>query len=415
VGDDKAVVVTLSGGGQEKAKLLVGKSQGPSTFVRLPGKPEVYATSGFVRSLVDKDASVWRAKTITDLRKDDLTEITVKTPAGKVVLAAKEAPAEAAPPETASGDKPAAKKPAKKSWAIKESSIPIEKPDDSLVSSVAAGLTNMRTNDFADDKKPEEAGMNSPRGEVTAKTRDGKTITLLIGNKTDKDESYLQVKDQPQIFIVKNWSVDRYLTSPRNFGDKRLLDFKVEDVLAVEIKGVEGGDVEVTQEGVNWRMAKPKQGIADATRMKGLAQAMGRLTAGAFVEDTSAKTGLDKATKEVVVKLKGDKSYTLKIGATVDDKPNADYYAQVVGQKDVVKLRRFNVNTLLKKGKELEQGAAPPPRPPGAPGAGPAHGALGPMGPNGKMTPEQRAKIMEALKAKGIGVGPRPTGIPGHP
>jgi hypothetical protein len=85
VGDDKAVVLTVWGGGQQKARLLVGKVSGPSTMTRLPGKPEVYATGGFVRSLVDKEVTVWRSKVITDVKREDLSEITVKTAAGQVV------------------------------------------------------------------------------------------------------------------------------------------------------------------------------------------------------------------------------------------------------------------------------------------------------------------------------------------
>jgi hypothetical protein len=406
VSEDKAIVLTVLNGETEKARLWVGKANGASTFTRLPGKTDVYATGGFIRSLVDKDPSVWRSKVITDIKKDDLAEISVKTEAGTVVLAAHHTDP-AAPPAAKTGDKPAGTRPGKIDWSVKESPIKTDKLDEGLVQSVAAGMSGLRTNEFADSKKPEECGLDKPRSEVTAKLKDGKTVTLLIGAKTDKDESYVQVKDRPQIFVVKNFIVERYLTTPKNFGHKGLFSFTPDEVLAITIKGVEGGDVEITQEGVNWRMAKPKVGLADATKMKAMAASLGRLTAAAFVEDASAKTGLDKSTKEVVIKLKNT-THTLKIGDQVEDKPAADFYAQVVGSKDVVKLRRFNVNSLLKKGPELEMGAAPT-RPPGMHGMPGMPGMPGPHGPGPAVSgpvptvstsdkAAQRAKLIEAIK-----------------
>ena len=65
--DDKSGihVVAKAKGGKVLADLIVGKSTGPGTMVRLPGKDEVWQASGISRYLFDKAPADWRDKSIT--------------------------------------------------------------------------------------------------------------------------------------------------------------------------------------------------------------------------------------------------------------------------------------------------------------------------------------------------------------
>ena len=92
---------------------------------------------------------------------------------------------------------------------------------------------------------------------------------------------------------------------------------------------------------------------------------------GSFFTDRAAKTGLDKPRATITVETAGGKA-TVKVGALTTD--SGDYYVQKDGSKDVVLVKRFAVDRLLKKPADLA------PTLPGAPHPG------GPM-PPGQLPP----------------------------
>ncbi len=351
VNDQKGILLTLSGGGKEKVKLIVGKATGANAMLRLAGKPEVYQGPNILRAMVDKDVKSWRDKVITEFPYADAAEVEIKTAAGSVVL---------------ERGKPEDKNTVGKRWLLKQSPVKLDKIDESQVINIVTSLSSFRTADFADGKTPEQAGLTQPRATVTVKLKDGKSITVHFGTR-EKDETYVQVEGQPQIFQIRNWNADRFVVTPKNLADKTLFSFDPDTVTSIHIKGVEPAEFEATHEGVNWRIGKPKFAVGDAEKLKSYARSFAKLQCASFEEDPKAATGLDKGYKEITVKTKDGKTHVLRIGHQLEPKSTGDYYAQVVGSHDVVRLRKFTAESLLKKASDLEQGAKPasaPPLPP---------------------------------------------------
>src|SRR5262249_22843623 len=126
--DDKGIKVAVKKGSATVADLIIGKSMGANTLVRLPNKDEVWQGLGSFRYNFDRDTTNWRDKTIVKVDQADVEKIEVKGKDGGSVVAKKD------------GDK----------WTVAESSLPIPKLDNTVPAGIVSALASWTTNDFAD-------------------------------------------------------------------------------------------------------------------------------------------------------------------------------------------------------------------------------------------------------------------------
>src|SRR5450759_3820995 len=217
LGDD-ALRVTVKKGDKPLADLRIGKTTNQMTMVRLEGKADVWATTGFFKNQFDKDPNAWRDKSIVAVDEKDAEKLQVATKSGQKIVLSKPAARDAGPaPE----------------WQVVESSVKVEPFDKSVAAGVVSQLVTWKANDFADDAKPEQTGLATPELTVTVGLRSGKQLTVLVGNKKGEDEWYVKLADQPQVFVVKKFNLDRMNKRPIDYRDKTICNLKADELTEV--------------------------------------------------------------------------------------------------------------------------------------------------------------------------------------
>ena len=363
--DDKSGIhmVVKAKGGKVLADLIVGKSTGPGTMVRPMGKDEIWQASGISRYLFDKAAGDWRDKSVTTFTLAD---------AERIEVAAKDG-------AKASLKKTGAKVGTEDGWSVVESSVKIDKIDNSVANGVASALSIWKANDFADGVKLADAGLEPPALTVTVGLKGDKKVTVLIGNKKGEDEYYVKTPEAPQVFILKKYNVDRAMKRPIEFRDKTLCDIADSDVAEI---AVTRGDNSYTlvKSGSEWKATKPAKLDLDTAKIT-FASAFKEWKAQSFAEDATAKTnGLAKPQAVITAKGKAKgATCTIKVGDETKDKLN--YYVMSATQPDVYLAPKWNVDRVMVKVADLKKGSAAAP-PAGGPGPGGMPVAAGnPHGP----------------------------------
>ena len=335
VADGKgAHLVVKDASGKALADLLIGKSVGGFTMVRVVGKNEVWQATGIFPYTIAREPKMWRDHTIFDFAPADVDKLTVESPGQKLVL------------EKLPADKD---KPNDTQWKIVESQGAAPKAGDVLdmhqASATVQGLASLHAADFADDKKKDDVIGKGEAMTFTAMAK-GQAHTLYVGEQK-ADDLYLATADQPTVFTIKKYSVDRITRRPIDFRDKTLAKVKVADLAGLDITdGTE--TTTLTQKDGKWTAAK---GTVDDAKVKPVVSAFENLQADSFSDERDpAKTGLAKPTGQVVVHGKDKQTITIKVGAATKD---GDYYVTKVGSPDVFRIKKYAVDRWLKKPADL--------------------------------------------------------------
>jgi hypothetical protein len=342
--DDKSGIhmVAKGKGGKVLADLIVGKTTGPGTMVRVPGKDEVWQATGISKYMFDKSAADWRDKSITTFTSGDAEQVEVTTKdGGKTIV-----------------KKTGAKAGNDDAWAVVESSVKIDKLDNSIPGGIASALSMWKAQDFADGVKLADAGLEPPVMTVTTSLKGGKKVTALVGNKKGDDEYYVKTPESPQVFVVKKYNAERVLKRPIEFRDKTLCDVPDSDVTEI---AVNHGDNSYTIEksGSDWKATKPAKLEVDSSKVT-FASAFKEWKAQSFAEDATPKTnGLAKPQATITAKGKGKPpaTCTIKVGDETKDKLN--YYVMTGKGSDVFLAPKWNVDRVMVKLDDLKKGAAP--------------------------------------------------------
>lgn len=337
VDDKDGIHVVVKHDAQVLADLIVGKSVGAGTMVRLPGKNEIWQANGINRYLVDKPAADWRDKSISTFTVGDAEKLNVTAKDGAKVALKKTGTKEG------SEDK----------WQVVDSSVKIDKLDNATANGVVSSLSSWKANDFADGVKLADAGLEPPALTITVGLKDGKSITVLIGGKKGEDEVYAKKSDAPQVFLVKKYNVERIAKAPIEFRDKTLCNIDGADVTEVSVAG---GDkaYALVKSGTDWKATKPKMDV-DASKVTPITNAFKEWKATSFAEDQSAKAdGLAKA-KLITAKSK-DKGAPLcqvKVGDETKDKQS--YFVTAGKGTDVMLAPKWSVDRILVKPDDLKK------------------------------------------------------------
>ncbi len=339
------VKVTTAGGATE---FLLGQTMSGFTMFRLAGKDEVWQADRLFPYAANKAPKEWRDHAVLDGDAKSFEKLTVEVPAGARI-------------ELARDDK---------TWKLTSSTGDAPKPgepfDASMPNTIATGLAGLRAIDFSDGKTPKDAGLEPPRLVVSVQGK-GKQ-SLEIGG-AQADDIFVRKAGEPTIYLVKKYMLDRVLYRPVDFRDKTLLNHKADEVAQLQV--TQGKDVTtlVAKDGA-WKLPT---GATDPNKAKALVGGVESLVGSSIVTDKAAKTGLDQPRATIVVSRKDGKKATVKIGALTSDQ--AEYYAARDGSKDVVLVKKFAIDRVLKKPTDLAPGPPPGmPAGPGMPGAGMPHG-----------------------------------------
>ena len=338
LGDD-GLRVAVKKGEKVVADLRIGKTTNQMTMVRLEGKNEVWAVSNLFKYQFDKDTSAWRDKTITTFEEKDAEQLEVATKSGAKIVLRKPAPTDAGPAPD---------------WQVVESSVKVEPFDKSVATGVVSQLATWKANDFADEAKPEDTGLDSPSLTATVTLRNGKQQTALVGNKKGEEDWYVKLADKPQVFLVKKYNLERMNKRPIEYRDKTICNLKADELTEVAVTH-DKDSYTLAKSGNAWKATKPASFTADDSKFSNITNAFADWKGQGFAEDGSPKTsGLAKPKATIVAKssVKGH-GCQFKVGDETSDKAN--YFVQVGAQPDIVLVPKWSIDRVLLKLDDLKK------------------------------------------------------------
>ncbi len=342
---DASLRVKIRKGETVLADLRLGKVTSDQVLVRLEGKDEVWAMKGVSKYQWDKDTTAWRDKHVTTFEEKDAAKIEVNSKTrGRMVMSRPE-PSDAGPaPE----------------WRIVESSVKVEPFDKSAASELVGGMAGLTADDFADDAKPEDTGLDAPENAVTVTLRNGKEHKILIGlKKKDKDDTYVKLADNPQVFVLGKYNAGRINKRPIDFRDKAMCNLTSDEITEVSVTREKDSFVLSKTPGKTgddaWKLTKPAGVTLDTSKVSGILSGLSDWKANRYADDNNLKAvGLDKP-KTVVSAKSNVKGHGCLVKIGNETKDNTYLYAVANNQADVVEATKWSIDRIAVKLDDLKK------------------------------------------------------------
>jgi hypothetical protein len=342
---DTGLRVKIKKGETILADLHVGKVANDQLMIRLEGKDDVWAMTGVSKYQWDKDTTAWRDKHITTFDEKDAAKIEVVSKTrGRMVLS-RPAPGDAGPaPE----------------WRIVESSVKVEPFDKAAATELVNGFTSLLADDFGDGAKPEETGLDSPENTVTISLHNGKEYKVLMGlKKKDKDDTFIKLADNPQVFVVSKYSAGRINKRPIDFRDKTMCNLTSAEITEVSVTREKDSFVLTKTPGKTgddaWKLSKPSGVTLDTSKVNNILSAFSDWKANGYADDNALKTvGLDKP--KITISAKSNvKGHSCLVKSGNEAKDNSYVYAVANGQPDVLQATKWTVERIAAKLDDLKK------------------------------------------------------------
>jgi hypothetical protein len=326
VDEKNGIRVVASDGAKPLLDFTLGKTIDDFTMLRPTGKDQVYQAVGALRFVFDREVKNWRKRAIIEVKQEEVRKLEVSSGGATTILSRAD---EKAP------------------WKVEkvEGGAAIEKLDESTVSTLLSAFYSLSAFDFADGITPEKSGLDKPTASVTAHLKSGPPVTLLIGARRE-DDTWVQKKGEPQVFVIKKYSVENLVRRPIDFRDKTVLSLKADEIVGLAFehrKEKEKEAVKLTLKGKDWLSGSGKP-LPDSSKVKGAAEALAALKAEGFASATAEELGMDAPewTVEIVMKDRG--KHSLSVGAKEKD---GFYGLALKGQKDLYVLRKHVLDRFL--------------------------------------------------------------------
>ena len=337
---DKAARVVARKGDKVLADFRVGKTTNNLTLVRLEGKDEVWQAIGSIKFQLDKEAAGWRDKSITTFDQNAVERLEITSADGGKLTMVR--------PSVGDGGAPA-------DFKIADSSVKVEPFDRTVATDMVAALYAFKANDFADGVSPADSGLDKPSLTVTVGLKGDKKHTVLIGKKKGEEDFYVQRADQPQVFLVKKYNLERINKRPIDFRDKTICNIADGDVTQVAVTRDKDSytlvkDPKKTGDDA-WKLARPAGVTLDTSKVSAIASAFKDWKGTTFAEDAK---GLAKPTATIVAsgKNKGQ-SCSLRVGAESADKQSV--YLAAPGLPEPLVVPKWSVDRILVKVDDLKK------------------------------------------------------------
>jgi hypothetical protein len=361
-------------------------AKGGGSTIRAAGSDDVYLAKGRLGSVMKKDLSAWRKKTLFDAKVEEIARLKTTLADGRsfVVEAGSHTPAyddleEPAPIE----------------WTLVEpASLPADfRLDKTQLSRPASAFTSVRAQDFTDGVSDEVAGLDGPHTIVEGTLRDGKTLKLHLGKEDEKKRVYARVEGDPQLYLLASFNAKQLQKSIDDLRDLSLFDVSPGDIERVTFQGAT--KVVVQRDGEEWKLVEPKkapEGL-DVSQIEG--QVMSLVRARATRVDLEApKDAVAKPGPTIELALKGGKKQTLRFGAAlpVEGGGEAREHWAKGGANDLVYVVPAFMRSRYDKPTEIFQKPQMPTNPRNPMGIQPQIPGLE------KLPPDVRKKLEESLK-----------------
>ena len=193
---------------------------------------------------------------------------------------------------------------------------------ENLIDAIADAEVEKVLEEVPDDLAP--YGLDEPHATLQVEVADGpKVPTILVGKTTPVGfKTYVQRGEEKKVFLTPSsfyYGTDKQVKDLRR---KEIMDFRDEDVTAIEIAG-EGTRVVVARDGSDWRIEEPAVHKVDATEMGSFLSSLHGLRALDFIdgpEEDAQDYGFTSPALRVKLSL-GEKAdgQTLLVGGEAED------------------------------------------------------------------------------------------------
>ena len=188
----------------------------------------------------------------------------------------------------------------------------------------------------------ETYGLDKPETVLTITLSDGKTLpSVRIGKAAPVGFSaYAQLEGSTDVKLVPSIFQTGMKREVKDLRDKKVIDFKDDEVQAIEIAG--GAEpLALERDGGDWRITKPKPLRADSVEVRTLLSSIKGVRAEDFVDEPSALAdyGLDTPRRKITLRIGKDASKELWIGAE-----------KAKGNKNVLYVKRADAKTVYAVG-----------------------------------------------------------------
>jgi len=189
--DDKALHTVFYKGKDVAFDGYFGEDGSRGQMTRLPGKDAVYAVKGYSSYLFNRDSKGWREKTIFKFEDKDIAKITLENENGTFSFekSGEDWKAEFAKPKTK---------------AFKD----IEKFDKTKLQSLVSAYKSLSANDFGDDKKPGDVGLDAPKETLTFDMKEGTAKYVVLFGNVEGSNRWAKRNGSDEIFNVSSWAGD---------------------------------------------------------------------------------------------------------------------------------------------------------------------------------------------------------------
>jgi len=185
------------------AELIIGKSSGGFTMVRLPGEDKVYRVKGTIRYVFSKPLRQWRNRKILKLDRNKIARVEFINKNGHFAFE-----------RDVSGSSP-------KEWKVVLSKPKLKDFDPSRLNTIVNSLASLTAYDFLDPPYTAKPGLSkedNPAKVIITVKKDGgeETYTLLIGNQqiiagsNEKGNYYAKLEGKDQIYVISKYLGERF-------------------------------------------------------------------------------------------------------------------------------------------------------------------------------------------------------------
>jgi hypothetical protein len=398
VNAEKGLSVKATGGNKTLDIVLGRRGKRGGNFIRVSGTDEVFEGKGNLASMLAKDVNAWRKKKLLDHKVEDVKQLILSHSGNEKYTIAKSPDAEGA----------------ENTWTVSEGPTPPEgfRLDSNKLNILIREWSNLRVSDFVDEaKSAEETGLGPNADKWTGELQNGKSITVSLGKDNDKNQTYVQLVGEPQIYLVSTYYGKRLRKGFLDHRDLSLWSVDPAKITSVQFRHPDGL-AELTQKDGAWTVTKPATLPAglefDPSTVGSKLSALSKMQAVQFVGPEALAQKAFKKSVTITVNMDDKSTKTLQFGDAVKAEhgdPKTQVYTKA-GDGYVYSIGQFN-RKRYSNPLELFKKVEPPPNMGGMqPGMGGAPGGM-PPGMGGiqgleNLPPDVRKKLMESIQKNGM-------------
>jgi len=225
------------------------------------------------------------------------------------------------------------------SWKIVQPK-PLSADQDS-VASLVTSLASLSSDRLIEDKASDLSsyGLTAPSEQVKITEKNGKIVTLLIGDDTPTGSgTFAKVEGDPRVFSIASYIKSSLDKSSKDLRDKRLLTFNSDKLTRVDLTA-KGQSMEFGKNNQNeWQILKPRPLRADGLQVDELVRKLKDAKMDVSVTDEDAKkavAGFSTGTRVAVASVT-DSNGTQEIEVRKDKDKN--YYAKSSAVEGIYKV-----------------------------------------------------------------------------